>query len=96
MKVPWVFRGWQHDCRHNDLSRWPSNDSRFRMVFRDLKKTPDFDKGVYQGGTVFDREKVMKMKFPLAQADALIEFLSEILDTLNLRQETDTGFFHLL
>jgi hypothetical protein len=95
IKIPWIFRSWQQDGRQNDLRRWPSN-SRFRLMFRDLKKAPDFDKGMYQGGTVFDRERAMRMKFPLAQADALIEFLSEILDILNYKQEMDAGFFRLL
>jgi hypothetical protein len=65
------------------------------MVFKELRKAPDFDKGLFQGGSIFDRATVMKLKYPMAQAGALVEFLQEIIDMLDYREDTHRGYFHL-
>lgn len=96
----WIFRRQNHnyDSRNVNLKKWSLTDRRYKNLFVELSKVPDFEKGLYEGGSTFNVDAATKTKFPVAQAQALKELLDEVKSMMDLKHEVHNGkgFYFLM
>lgn len=89
----WIFRKQNHhyDGRRANLKKWSGSDRRYKNLFIELSKAPDFKKGLYEGGSSFHVDAAMESKYPIAQAEALKEFLKEVNCIMNCKYKVHDG-----
>lgn len=82
---PWIFRNPVQDFRRVNLKAWCKTDTRYRGVFKTLRRVPKFETGLWDGGTE-DCQEELAERGSGAQAQVVYALLSEIEDMMDLKK----------
>lgn len=82
---PWIFRNPVQDFRRVNLKAWCKTDTRYRGVFKTLRRVPKFETGLWDGGTEDCQEELAEHGSG-AQAQVVYALLSEIEDMMDLKK----------
>ncbi|OKO99231.1 hypothetical protein PENSUB_8618 [Penicillium subrubescens] len=87
---PWVFRNDVKYARDVSLKEWSKTNSRYRAVFKTLRRVPKFETSLWEGGCE-DCQDELSQNRSHTQAQVVFALLSEIGEMLELKRLTADG-----
>ncbi|KAF3387422.1 hypothetical protein F1880_000119 [Penicillium rolfsii] len=87
---PWVFHNDVTYARDVSLKQWPKPDTRYRAVFKTLRRVPRLETSLWEGGCEDCQDELSETR-PHTQAQVVFALLAEIEDMLNLKRFTDNS-----